>query len=472
MDLTGRKPTFRKQKPHSNGYRMLVWGAFIVMGVLLAQKIQTREIKSPFDPTPTPTRTFESYEREGMTYFQIGKLECLDPASPKACAIEAYRSAIAVDPNNARLQSELARIMVYSSALLTTNQEKLERLQDAQQLIDQAATLNPDDSYVHAVYAFVLDWLASVPVSKETVSDEQRQDWLTQAANQAVRAVQLDEGNILALSYYSEILVDQQKWGQAEEIIRQAALREDPTQPIMDLHRVYGYVLENQGKYNDSITEYKKASEINPKLTFLYLNIGNKYRYLGTQAQDPKQVKPLIEEALSWFERAVKVNEELSIHDPLPYLYIANTYANQGEFFSAVRNVRKALELNPTSPEVYAQLGMVYHRSRNYEGSIPAFQCALEGCDEILSCEVRQCDPQTSVKANIESLPLDDTTVFYYATYGSVLAALDKPSRPYCDRAVKVLAKVKEKYSDQPDISGIIRAGEDICAEAGVRVEP
>jgi tetratricopeptide (TPR) repeat protein len=443
---------------------MLILGSLIVIGLILNQKIQSDVIKSPFDPTPTPTRSFASYKNEGDTYFEIGMLDCVDPTRPDSCAIQAYKSAILVDPNNAQLQAELARIQAYSTKTLTTTAEKYQRMLEAQATIQAAAELEPENSYVHAVYAFVMDWLASVQGGTTVASEAQREDWLTEAENHALLALRYDETNVLALSYYAEILVDQQKWNQAEQTIQSAAEKEDPQNPIMDLHRVYGYVLENQARYEESIDEYKKALEINPNLTFLYFDIGNKYRYLGTRATTEEQVNVLMSQALEWFSTEAALNEQLGINDPLPYLAIANTYSNQGEHFSAVRNVRKALNLNPTSAEVFAQLGMVFRSARNYEGAIEAFSCALEGCDAEFSCKVRQCDSTTDQMIGIEQpLPLEDSTVHYYYIYGSILAALDKPSRPYCDQAVEVLSMVKEQYSSDPDIMGIVTAGEEIC---------
>ena len=71
-------------------------------------------------------------------------------------------------------------------------------------------------------------------------------------------------------------------------------------------------------------------------------------------------------------------------------------------------------------------MGIVYHRSRNYEGAIPAFKCAIRGCTAEESCEVRQCDPETDAMVAGEGLPLSAGTVDYYLTYGAVLAGMHR----------------------------------------------
>jgi len=108
--------------------------------------------------------------------------------------------------------------------------------------------------------------------------DKQAQDDLLQADQEAILALHLDNSNTLALAFYAEVLVDEQKWTQAEQEIKQAVDR-DPT--LMDVHRVYAYVLESLGEYNQAIQEYDKAIAIAPNLTFLYLRAGANYRRLG-----------------------------------------------------------------------------------------------------------------------------------------------------------------------------------------------
>jgi hypothetical protein len=63
----------------------------------------------------------------------------------------------------------------------------------------------------------VLNWLAS----PDMVGDEV-DSYLVQAEQAAVRAIQLDSRNALALAYYAEILLDQMKWQQAEQNITAA----------------------------------------------------------------------------------------------------------------------------------------------------------------------------------------------------------------------------------------------------------
>ncbi len=145
----------------------MLWVVLIVFGVVILREFNRGQVKPLFLPTATPTRTTNSFALEGETHFEAGDLEK---------AIVAYQAATRLDPRNAGLWSELARIQAYSSSLLTTNDEQAARLQDALASAQKAVELAPDDSNSHAILAFVLDWNAN-PVWAADKIDEM----LTQA---------------------------------------------------------------------------------------------------------------------------------------------------------------------------------------------------------------------------------------------------------------------------------------------------
>ncbi len=459
MNLPPRRRLFSRQEAVSP-YRLAFY-IFLILGLLwLLRQVESEQVKPLFLPTPTPTRSALSYALEGDALFVAGKLDA---------AIAAYQQAVQVDPNDAQVWAKLARIQTYSSALLTTDPERLKRLQEAQASADKAVELAPDDSNAHAIRAFVLDWHANPSL----VGEKKAQELLAEAEQEAVRALQLDNQNTLALAFYAEILVDQQKWVQAEQYIRQA-VEQDPG--LMDVHRVYAYVLETLGQYNQAITEYDQAIAITPNLTFLYLRAGANYRRLAFGSPSAEQAEPLYTRSLEYFDKAARLNEQLGIQDPVPYMSIAKTYSQMGEYFIAGRNMQKAIEINPSNADLYGQLGIIFFKSRNYEGSIPAFRCAIYGCTAEESCQARygrECDPAFGeIGAEVQGLALSDSTVVYYYTYGSVLAALSRPRDNQCAEAMTILSQVKQAYGSDPDIAGIVRAGEQICQSLGTQTTP
>jgi tetratricopeptide (TPR) repeat protein len=459
MNLSPRRPIFNR-RAESSVYRMFFWAILALGGIWLIIQMRHGDIKSPFQPTPTPTRTSNSFALEGDAQFTAGSLDK---------SISAYQEAVRVDPNNAVSWAKLARIQTYSTTLLTIDADKEARLQAALQSSTQAVTLAPDDSTAHAVHAFVLDWNANSTL----VDNNQVQNYLTQADQEAVHALQLDGTNTLALAYYAEILVDEQKWTQAQGNIQQAVDR-DPS--LMDVHRVYAYVLESLGQYNLAIQEYDKALAIAPNLTFLYMAAGANYRQLGFRSPNPETQKQLYDSSLVYFAKAASINAQLGVNDPVPYLSIAKTYSQEGEFFIAARNVQKALQFKPDNPDIYGQLGIIYFKSRNYEGSIPALQCAVVGCSGDTSCQGRglsACDA-LDPPIVVNSLPLSPNTVDYYQVYFSVLAALGPRDPTYCPRAMSVADQVQTSglISARPDIAGNMAVAQQECSTSPETATP
>lgn len=447
-------------QPRSSVYRMFIWGVLLLATLWMLRGVSTGEVQAVGQPTPTPTRAATSFEAEAEARFTAGDL---------GGAIEAYRSATKLQPNNADNWARMARIQTYFSALQTTRADTLKYLEDAKASITQAIILAPEDSTVAAIHAYVLDWTAA----QYTRTDpELATDLLVEAEQEAVRALQLDNTNTLALIFYAEILLDQNKWEQAEKFLSQARER---GMELMDWHRVYAYYLETQAYYSDAIQEYDRAIEIAPNYTYLHLRAGANYRALALRSTITSQQKELYERSLDYFDRAAKVNEQIRIQDPIPYLSIAKTYAQLGEFFSATRNVQKALEFRPNDPDVYGQLGIVYVRSRNYEGSIPAFECALFGCDAAKSCEARygrECNPKFGeAGVAIQGLGLQPDTLVYYYTYGSVLAALSRPQANYCPRAREVFAEIRASIYYSEDIAPILDENEAICRIVDAKIQ-
>ncbi len=420
---------------------------FWVLNQALAGELTYEDI---FRPTPTPTRSPVSWAAEAEAHFEAGDLEA---------AIEAYRQAVAIAPDDARLWASMARVQTYSSMSLTTDTERYQRLQEAVASARRAVEVDDESSFAHAVLAFALDWLATNPLT----TAEERDELLRQAENASARALLLNPDSGLALAYYAEVLLDQQRWIQAEEQAIKAVER-SPNE--MDPHRVYAYVLESLGRYREAIEQYLAAIRIAPNLTFLYLHVGFNYRYLAGRAESPAARERLYELALEYFDRAVSINQRLGIQDPVPYLAIAKTYTQQGEFFIAALNAERALLIDPTDTQTYAQLGVIYVKARNYEGSLPLFKCVVEGCspeetEEILDTIADKfgMDPETVSGVQVDPLPLTNLTIaFYYTQYGAVLAALNM-----CDQAEPVFRRVEARYPNDPVLADIIQESRNIC---------
>jgi len=223
----------------------------------------------------------------------------------------------------------------------------------------------------------------------------------------------------------------------------------------MDTHRVMAYLLESTRYYSQAIEEYKAAAAIEPNMTFLYISIGQNYRQLQ-----------LYDQALEYFDRAASINKTIGIEDPLPYLAIAKTYTRQGEFFAAARNAEVALSFDYTNPDLYGQLGYIRSQARNFEGSIPMLECAVEGC-EVLFDEFFGIIPlvdasdeqlQTLERIQVEGLPLNNGSVIYYYVYSSMLSAFG-----LCDQAEPIMNQLEQEYGGDETIMAIVSENRNVC---------
>ena len=454
--LTGKKPTFAKSGPKSNIYRILVLVILIVVGAWFITEVGVGPeylFKPAFMPTPTPTRTADSYLMEADAYFNAGVVEDVS----RLDAIDTYNQALALEPDNAMAWAELARLQTYSSSLLPTQKDKMDRMLEAQSSIQRAYELAPDDSTVNAVRALVLDWSASI-----ALDPEQAERWLVEAEQAAGQAYFENPENYLALAYYAEVLLDQQKWSQAEQHARTAV---DLAPGVMDTHRVYATVLETFGQYRVAIEEYEKAAAINPNLTFLYINIGLNYRTLAVRSDNPDSAELIYEQALEYFSKAAQINESNGVLDPIPYIAIAKTYAQMGEFFTASLNAQKALRYDPTNPITYGQLGDIYRRARNYESAVLVLECVVKGCTQARAQQISdELELAIEIPGPVEQLALTtEEAGWFYAMYGSTLAALSRPTANQCPEAMEVMVQVRNTFPDNGQLMGIVDENQSIC---------
>ncbi len=462
-----------------NVRRILLLIVLIGGGLYLLQMRESGQVKPLFLATPTATRTVKSFEEEATARVSAGNL----PG-----AIEAYQKALEVNPEDAALWAELARIQTYYSALQASNVDRLARLSEARQAIDKATQLAPDDGFVRTIRSRVYDWSASAYQGDDKALFDA---YLTEADQSARQAKDLVPNSALAQAYQAEVQVDQGNYLTAYDSARSAVDQiENGTAAqsgsssadldAIDAYWVFGIVSENNGDYRAAIATYQKAVQINPNLTFLYLRLGTNYRQLAGSAINLTERNSLVDQSLAAFDRAARINEQNKIEDPVPYLAIGRTYLQEGEFFIAARNVERAVLLDKGNPALYGFLGEVYYRARNYESSLEVLKCSVEGCDahqigdllcngiQILNCDLTNQTVDDYGQA-VPGLPLDSGSLEYYYTYASALAFLSgSPGyESNCQIADGLFTKLMSSFGNDPTVVAIVSDNRDICASAG-----
>ena len=146
----------------------------------------------------------------------------------------------------------------------------------------------------------------------------------------------------------------------------------------------------------------------------------------------------------------------------LPYLAIARTYYQMGEYYVAARNLEKALTLDPANPDIYGRLGLVYFHGKNYEGALEDLSCAVYGCtrdDPNADADLTPV-PQITVSGQ----GLSASTLEYYFTLSSVMAALSTPQENHCPQARELMNQLQAFAPDDVVVMAIVDENRNICA--------
>lgn len=377
MYLDSRKPR-RRDSP----WRVLVLVVLIIGGLyVIREQLEGASWTRPFDPTPTPTRSADSYFEEGELLYDEGLLDE---------AIVAYESAFSVDPEDNLALYRLVRLMTFrgrADEVLERYGARLqdEKLADARSLtglcmaLDWHALLNEPDLLPVYLELGVLD-------EKETLAD----DWfysrelisrdLVRAAQRACeQALRLDPDLPEAHAYLAEALADRERYDEALAAA-ETAIELNPSLP--DTQRALAFVYEAQGEYEQAIAAYEAAIAAHSRLGFLHIALGSNYRAVGYRYQLQGQW----EEAMPYFERAVSAFEQailLNPDDVRSYDEIGWTY---GHYMGDDREVKQrgvdyleeALRQDSNYAAAHRHLGQVYYDLRYYEEAIPAFEKGLE----------------------------------------------------------------------------------------------
>jgi tetratricopeptide (TPR) repeat protein len=364
MYLRGSKWNMkRRTRKPSNPFKLLFLVA-VIGGLIYISQVVVPTMPAPFIPTPTATRSPESFLNEADAFKAAGKL---------GQAIEAYKQAIISDPRNPSIYVELARVQVLAGLY-----------EEALDNADNALLLNPNNSMALAIKAWALDFM---------------EDYL--GAEAAIgQSIEIDQNNALAYAIYAEILLDQGNYEDIETAIAMSRRAQELAPNALETHRIRGYVLFYTGNYEDAMTEYQAAIALNDKLWDLHYSLGAIYKALG-------EYDLAVQEMLA----AVALNPT----NPDILTEISRTYSAVGQFGKAIQYAEQALSLNPSSPRLHGNLGVMLYKSDEYSRAAVELALAVEG-------------GMTADGVAVQGLPLSPGRVAddYYSIYALALTNLDR----------------------------------------------
>jgi len=277
----------------------------------------------PFEPTPTPTRSAQSYVAEAEAYYGEGRLDE---------AIAAYQQVVTINPNDTAARIRLAHLLIL-------RQRSAEAVEQAQ----AAVLLDPSNPQALAALCRALDW----------------EGQYADAFDACECAIELDPNYAEAYAYLAKTYVDTGDWIPARQYAQQAV---ELNYQSMEAHFNQGYVLEAQGRYRQAVEAYENAIVLHPKLAPLYISAGQNYRVLGQFTQ-----------AIDRFDKAIRLDPT----SPIGYDQLGWTYYTAGQYDRAIDALEQATLIAPEYTRSWGHMGIVYYVLQQYEEAIPVLQRAI-----------------------------------------------------------------------------------------------
>jgi tetratricopeptide (TPR) repeat protein len=408
MYLRGSKWSYTKRRKPFNPFRILFL-AILVAGAIYVNEVVVPVTHPLFIPTPTPTRSPESFVTEAENYLANGKM---------SQAMESYQSAIQADPKNPSNFINLARLQVYSG-----------KYEDAVTNASNALLLSPNNSMAAAIRGWALAYTADDKGNKNYLDGEA-------ALGQAIK---LDPNNAVAYAYLAEVLANKHQDGKGDLTTLDKAIEYSKKAlalgpNLLETHRARGLILEITQNNEEAVKEFEAAAAINNNIADVHISLGRNYRLLQ-----------LYDKAVEEFNRANALNP----NDPIPLAYISTTYLSVGEFTKAIQYAQQAIKASPTDPYLYGNLGSMQYRTKNYPDAIASLRLAIRG-------------GTSADGATVEGLPLDYGRIAeYYYMFGLALARTGQ-----CGEAIQISVLLQQGVPD--DETSVYNAQEmnNICQTA------
>lgn len=369
-----------------------------VIGILLyINQVVVPATPPLFIPTPTPTQSPEAYLSEADELYRSGKI---------SLAIDAYKSAIDVDPANVATFISLARLQVFAGQY----EEAIENTQNA-------LLKNPNNSMAHAVQGWALGFQGKYGEAELAIR----------------KALDIDPNNALAHAFYAEILINQNDFELVDRAGEESRLARDMDNSLLEVHRARGIVLLNTNNVDEAIEEFKAALAINKNIADIHLYLGVAYKAQGDYS--------LAEESLL---AAYALNPQ----DTVALTEIARAYFADGRYRQAAQYAEEAVKVEPENPSLHGNLGIMHYKNEEYSKAIPELELAVRG-------------GTTSAGQAVEGLPLEYGRVAeYYWYYGFALARANQ-----CTLAVPVFQAVLNNLQGDEIAIFNANAGIELCQQ-------
>lgn len=284
---------------------------------------------------PTPTPTGFSYAKRADEAFWNGDLNA---------AVENYRLAAQLLPNNLDIVYELVKVLIYRSYGDVRNFQDID---EADQWGAKATLMEPNSARAHAINCFAL-----VRAGKSG-----------DAVRACLRALEIDPQNADAHAFLSMASYD---LGRTSTALTEAQKAVELSPQNIDANIAYARTLGFQGRFTTALRHYEIAASVNPNLEFPFFEMGF-FAYTLANRNNGDEAR---------YRVAIGAYNTVLEHNPKSvkaYTRLCQAYLAKGEPKLARQYCMQATELDPGYTAAWRWLGEVYHKSRNYEDAVDAF---------------------------------------------------------------------------------------------------
>ena len=241
---------------------------------------------------------------------------------------------------------------------------------------------------------------------------------------------------------WSEPTLQTTQSGSQEEIIR---LEKNINKNYRDIKSIndLGVVQLKLGHYDEAITQFKKALEIDPPYTLGPLFSGNIY----TDAE-------VYQDKIKEFQKVIKMNREYA----RAHNYLGLAYLQQKNYLTAKYFLLESIKINPKYAKAHNNLGVLYEEMGETAKAIESYKMAQK---------IDPANPDSLFNLGLayDSLKDGEHSVRYMAL--AKKAHEKNPSQKGIDRISDKLDQLRAKYADNSKTESVVSLDSNVTGDAG-----
>lgn len=171
------------------------------------------------------------------------------------------------------------------------------------------------------------------------------------------------------------------EYDRAEHVLGQVL---EKTDSFADVHNMLGFILHGRSDFVAAERHFERAVELNPTYTEALLNLAVTYNDLHKY-----------EAARQVYARIHKAEGQTGMMDPFARGKLANKHADLAQAYldvggreEAVMELKKAVSLCPTFPDLWTRLGSIYRDMGNLAFAREAYETACKAAPRYVQARV------------------------------------------------------------------------------------